>query len=92
MLHRITVTPVQRHISAAHGANLLDVLRRAGLSVHAPCGGAGQCGKCKVLLDGQEVLACQTVIDRDMTVALPSGRNRNPWGDRPCQGWLSSGL
>ena len=72
MLHRITVTPVQRHISAAHGANLLDVLRRAGLSVHAPCGGAGQCGKCKVLLDGQEVLACQTVIDRDMTVALPS--------------------
>lgn len=38
---------------------------------HAPCGGNGICGKCKVFADDKEVLACQTIIDRDMTVRLP---------------------
>lgn len=40
----------------------------AGLHPDAPCGGKGTCGKCKVIIDGKEVLACQTIIDRDLTV------------------------
>lgn len=72
MLHRITVMPEKRNMEAAAGENLLHVLRSAGLPVSAPCGGSGSCGKCKVRVDGEDVLACRTVIDRDMTVTLPA--------------------
>jgi uncharacterized 2Fe-2S/4Fe-4S cluster protein (DUF4445 family) len=33
---------------AAEGESLLDVLKRWGVSVDAPCGGHGRCGKCRV--------------------------------------------
>ena len=55
--------------------NLLEVLRRNGFSVTAPCGGNGTCGKCRVTLvepDGtrDEVLACQFPVLRDLRVIL----------------------
>ena len=52
MAYRVTVLPQQRNIDAAPGENLLQLLRRAGLSVDSPCGGNGRCGKCSVSLDG----------------------------------------
>jgi len=70
MLHHIHVLPQQRNIEAAAGATLLNVLRSAGLILNAPCGGHGSCGKCKIFVNGKEALACRTVVDRDMTVAL----------------------
>ncbi len=39
----------------------------------APCGGKGTCKKCRVKIGGEEVLACQTAVDRDMTVVVPQG-------------------
>lgn len=72
MLHHIIVLPQQRNIEAAAGAALLDVLRSAGFFLNAPCGGNGSCGKCRVLIDGEEALACRTVVNRDMTVTVPS--------------------
>lgn len=72
MLHHITVMPPKQNIEASAGETLLNVLRSAGFFVNAACGGNGSCGKCKVLIDGKEALACRTVIDRDMTVTLPS--------------------
>lgn len=75
MLHRITLLPEQQNIRAASGSNLLDVLRDADLAPNAPCGGNGTCGKCKVTVDGAEVLACGTIIDRDLTVTLPARSN-----------------
>jgi len=71
MLHRVTVLPGKQNITAATGSNLLNTLRMAGCMQDAPCGGNGTCGKCKVILDGKEILACQTSIDRDMTIRLP---------------------
>ena len=64
------------------GETLLDVLRRAGAAVSAPCGGNGTCGKCRVTLlepDGSrdEVLACQFPVLRDLHV-LP---NEHTGGD-----------
>lgn len=60
---------------AKNGENLLEVLRRGGLELPAPCGGNGKCGKCRVELDcgrGREsVLACQYKIDGDIRVYLP---------------------
>jgi len=71
MLCRITGLPEKQNIDVAAGTNLLDALRQAGLFDNAPCGGNGRCGKCRVMADGREVLACQTVVDRDLTVVLP---------------------
>lgn len=72
MAYHITVLPQQMHISAEVGENLLSCLRRAGMAVDAPCGGEGKCGKCRVLIDGCEALACHTVINRDIVVTLPA--------------------
>ena len=72
MGHLVTVLPVNRIIEAEAGTNLLAALRSAGLAPDAPCGGSGQCGKCRVTVDGTEVLACQTAVHRDLTVILPS--------------------
>lgn len=58
----------------ADGGDLLTLLRQAGLAPDAPCGGNGTCGKCKVLVDGKEQLACKTQVDRDMEVLLPEER------------------
>ena len=53
---------------------LLDVLRRNGIVVTAPCGGNGTCGKCRVTLrtggKEQSVLACRTVVPGDCTVLV----------------------
>ena len=75
--YTITFLPAYQTVTAEPGETLLQVQIRAGLHPDAPCGGKGTCGKCKVMVDGQEVLACQTMADRDMTVMLPaSGENR----------------
>ena len=71
MTHRVTVLPQKLHMDAPDGANLLALLRSHGLTVDAPCGGNGSCGKCRVTVDGQTVLACHTPVHRAMTVTLP---------------------
>ena len=70
-MNQILLTNTGDILHAAQERNLLDVLRTHGLAPEAPCGGHGTCGKCKVLVDGKEQLACQTVVERDMTVTLP---------------------
>ena len=70
MAHKIKILPNHVDIMAEVGENLLAVLRRAGLATDAPCGGNGTCGKCKVFVDGREVLACHSVVAGDMTVTL----------------------
>ena len=77
MAYRITVLPQNTLLWAEDGDNLLSCLRQARLQVDAPCGGEGKCGKCKVLVNGQEALACHTAIHGDMTVTLPSSADRN---------------
>lgn len=76
MRDRLTVTVSGTPYPAHRGQRLLDALRAAGLSPDAPCGGAGRCGKCRVLVDGVWCLACQTVLDHDCTVALPDAAPR----------------
>lgn len=64
----VTFLPDGISVPVEAGRSLLHAQISAGLHPDAPCGGKGTCGKCRVLLDGKEVLACQTVVDRDMTV------------------------
>ena len=67
----IAILEQDREIAVSAGSNLLDALRQNGIYPDAPCGGNGKCGKCRVLVDGTQMLACETVVDRDMTVVLP---------------------
>ena len=67
----IQIPAHKREINVPTGMVLLDALKQHGLYSDAPCGGKGTCGKCKVLADGAEVLACKTIVDRDMSVVLP---------------------
>lgn len=70
-LFTIRILPGDREILARKGDNLMQRLRQGQAHLDAPCGGRGSCGKCRVELDGQEVLACQITVDRNMTVKLP---------------------
>jgi uncharacterized 2Fe-2S/4Fe-4S cluster protein (DUF4445 family) len=74
-----TLTIVQngnvREVSLGRDQDLLSAIRESGAGqVHAPCGGNGTCGQCRVQLDGQEVLACRTIPNRSCTVSLPTVR------------------
>ena len=67
----VSIPAEARQIAVPTGTRLLEALTQADLHPDTPCAGRGTCGKCKVLVDGTEVLACQTIVEQDMTVALP---------------------
>ena len=71
-------------IKVSKGENLLRVLQSKGFFIDVPCGGVGTCGKCKVELDGEIVLACNVTVDRDMEVEI-SDKNSSfdilTWGN-----------
>lgn len=67
----LTILPQGIQLTACEDQTVLNVLRDAGIRADAPCGGAGTCGKCKILVDGQEMLSCQALVEGDMTVVLP---------------------
>lgn len=67
----IELSGKNQKIAVKAGENLLNALVKSGIYPDAPCGGNGKCGKCKVIVNGVEVLACKTTVDRDMTVTLP---------------------
>lgn len=72
-MHTVTVRWGQevRTLRAPHGKDLLSLLADAEVILSAPCQGNGKCGKCKVLLEGKEVLACQTLVLSDLEAEVP---------------------
>lgn len=70
MDYKITVLPNHVTLSAPEGSSLLNTLRANNLAPDAPCGGNGICGKCTIIVDGQERLACKTFLEGDVTVVL----------------------
>jgi len=62
-------------ISIHGGATVLEAAEQAGIILDSICGGSGTCGKCSVAIEGipQKVLACQYIVDRDLTVILEVG-------------------
>lgn len=70
----IHILPADIRAEVSEGTNILEALRSAGILMDAPCGGNGKCGKCTVIADGAEVLACQTRAEKDMQVLIPQGK------------------
>ena len=73
----ITFLPEGKTVTVPGGTDLLQAQILAGLRPDAPCAGRGTCGKCRVRTGGREVLACQTRVDRDMTVETTAGEKTN---------------
>ncbi|MCL1847900.1 MAG: ASKHA domain-containing protein [Coriobacteriia bacterium] len=61
-----------RTIKAAQGDNLLEVLRGAHIPLQSDCGGIGNCGRCRVNVNGNKALACLTYLTEDIEVVLPT--------------------
>ena len=53
--HTITFLPSNRKVVVAAGTNLIKAAREAGLHINASCGGAGVCGKCRVIVEQGDV-------------------------------------
>ena len=66
--YTVTFLPQKISVRVSEGCDLLQTQILAGLRPDAPCGGKGSCGKCRVWLNGLEVLASQAEVTRDMTV------------------------
>ena len=64
----VTFLPDVISVPVEEGTTLLQAQIAADLHPDAPCGGKGTCGKCKVILEEKEVLACQTPIHRDRDI------------------------
>jgi len=56
----IVFNPMDTVIEAERGTILLDSIRQAGIDVRSICGGEGECGTCKVLLNKGDVSAVST--------------------------------
>jgi uncharacterized 2Fe-2S/4Fe-4S cluster protein (DUF4445 family) len=71
--NQVVFQPMGRRAPASPENSLLELARRAGVGVEAPCGGQGVCGKCRVRVEGE---------------APPPGRSeREHLGDAAGDGW-----
>ena len=48
---RIFVKNLGKHVLCATSKTFLDCLREAGISIRADCGGIGECGKCRIVVE-----------------------------------------
>lgn len=55
MIHRLKIDDKEK--------NLLKIIRKNKIDIESPCNGNGTCKKCKVVFEGNEVLACTHEID-----------------------------
>ena len=51
----VTFLPVNKSIEVQKESILIKAARKAGLHINASCGGAGVCGKCRILLEQGEL-------------------------------------
>ena len=71
MKYTLLFLPCNMSVCVDAGTTVLSAMIKAGLHPDAPCGGKGTCGKCRVQIGEETVLACHTVVEQDMTVMLP---------------------
>ncbi len=67
----LRILPEGRAAPALTGVTLRKALLGAGVPVRGNCGGNGTCGQCRVRVNGEWVLSCENVVNRDSTVFVP---------------------
>ena len=77
IFHWKNVSTQEQTLTVPTGTRLVEAANQAGLDLRTHCGGAGTCGKCQVIVNGQKVLACQTVVESDLDVLIPDASLRN---------------
>jgi len=94
---RVTLTNTGSSIFVAQGTALQQAARLCGLVTESPCGGQGRCGKCRAIVNGEEVLACQFRVEEDIIATFPQneelqilkdGQARMPKPDPLRKGYL----
>ncbi len=60
-----------KEIKVKRGETLLNAAIAADVGLVSECGGRGICKRCRVKVNGEEVLACQTRVERDIEVEVP---------------------
>ena len=71
MEYTVCFLPHYKSIRVAKGTDLLAAAIKCGIVLNTSCGGKGLCGKCKVIIAGQEELACQALVESDLEVEIP---------------------
>ncbi|MCD8249855.1 MAG: ASKHA domain-containing protein [Lachnospiraceae bacterium] len=74
MKYPVTFVRENMVYEAEEGMTVLEVERKAGLTPDAPCGGNGKCGKCRVLIDGILLAACQVLVRGALCVDTGGGK------------------
>jgi uncharacterized 2Fe-2S/4Fe-4S cluster protein (DUF4445 family) len=75
---KILTSESRRVLETETGLTLLDILRKNGYSVYAPCGGKGTCGKCIVSIAGEgNIISCTYYPDKNIEVILPGQNEAN---------------
>ncbi|MEW5761716.1 MAG: ASKHA domain-containing protein [Bacillota bacterium] len=85
MSYRVQFLPDGIEVTAEGSEDLVTLAARAGITLRGACGGAGTCGRCRVMVTGGrvtvggekkvaplEVAACQTVPASDLRVEIPA--------------------
>ncbi len=62
MAKHITFLPYDLTVEVEEGANLLKAALAAGVHINASCGGAGVCGKCRVILESGSLECAETTL------------------------------
>lgn len=62
-------------LSIREDINLLSALGEKGIVINALCGGSGKCGKCKIVVDGTQMLACKCFAKDGQTIQLLQNHN-----------------
>jgi len=52
---KIILNPMDKVVEVERGTILLDAIREAGIRIRSICGGEGECGTCKVILNRGEI-------------------------------------
>jgi uncharacterized 2Fe-2S/4Fe-4S cluster protein (DUF4445 family) len=69
---KITFKPKNITIDTTPGESLLAIAAEAGIILDGSCGGKGTCGKCRVIIEGKEELACLIHPQKDTEVTIPT--------------------
>lgn len=61
---KIVFNPMDKAVEVERGTILVDAIREAGIRIRSICGGEGECGTCKVILNKGEVSDVSTKYEK----------------------------